>query len=96
MAKMLKYISPFILSDTDGPSVTLKQQTGEVRAKAFQDAKGRILLLAAGIGPGASKAVIRVNTKKKLKSRYGKTTRLSDGSYRFSGNDICADLVISE
>lgn len=96
MGAAVRALAPFLLSERSGPAVTVTVEAGEVLAKAFADDAGRLRLLVAGVGPGASKATLRLASPVPLRSVYGKCTTLADGQYRFQGNDICADILASE
>ncbi len=65
-------------------------------AKAFQDDRGRLRLLVAGVGPGESRATLSVASAVPLRSTYGKCVATGGGQYRFQGTDICADILASE
>ena len=96
MAEVMVSLTPFLLSDSDGPEMTVTAEAGEVLAKAFMDNTGRVRVLVAGAGPGESRASINVATRMPLKSRYGKCVAMGDGRYRFQGTDICSDILESE
>ena len=96
MGAAVTALAPFLLSDTEGPAVTVRVEAGEVLAKAFQDDKGRLRVLVAGIGPGESKATLTVAGAAPLRSTYGKCVAAAAGQYRFQGTDICADILASE
>lgn len=92
----IRKLEPFLLADTDGPAVTVDVETGNVMARGFTDAQGRVCVLVAGIGPGESSAVLTVSSPKPLRSVLGKSSALGGARYRFKGTDICADILTSE
>lgn len=92
----IRKLEPFLLADTDGPAVTVDVEAGNVMAKGFSDAQGRVCVLVAGIGPDASGAVLTVSSSKPLRSVLGKSSALGESRYRFAGTDICADILMSE
>ncbi|MBT3292243.1 MAG: hypothetical protein HN380_33265 [Victivallales bacterium] len=96
MAKTMTDLAPFLLSDKDGPDVTVTAEEGSVLSKAYTDEKGRIRVLVTGIGPGPSQASLTVSTEAPLRSVYGACTRNQDGRYRFRGTDICSDILTSD
>lgn len=93
VGEILKELVPFIVSDKEGPAVTVETKQGEVLAKAFTDDSGRVKVLIAGIGPGRSEAVINLPQNMNLKSRFSGTKLSSPGKYLFQGNDICSDIL---
>ncbi len=94
VAKTLRSLEPFIMSDVDGPEVDAVFSKGIGSAKGYADGKGKTcVLIAAGVNEGPQEATIKVKTTKALKSKYGRTTRNPDGSYVFHGNDICYDIL---
>lgn len=95
-ATTIRELEPFLLSDADGPAVTVDVETGKVMARGFTDAQGRVCVLVAGIGPDASGAVMTVSSAKPLHSVLGKSSALGGARYRFAGTDICADILMSE
>jgi hypothetical protein len=68
-------------------------EKGEVIAREFRDAAGNVRLLIAGVGPGESQAVITTTAPMPLTSGNGKTVALGDNKYRFTGKDICSDIL---
>jgi hypothetical protein len=49
--------------------------------------------MPVGIGPGPAAATLRVPTAEPLRSRFGATQPAADGGYRFTGTDICCDIL---
>lgn len=96
VAAGLKELAPFILSKETPPPLTLKVLKGQVAARAFQDAQGRVRILVAASGPGEARAEISVSGGKPLKSKFGLTRRTADGGYLFSRQDVGADILTSE
>ena len=90
---VLRGLEPFLLADKPAPEVKLEVEKGEVVAREFRDAEGNVRILIAGVGPGESQAVITTNAPMPLKSANGKTVSLGDNKYRFTGQDICSDIL---
>ena len=90
---VLRGFEPFLLADKPAPEVKLEVEKGEVVAREFRDAEGNVRILIAGVGPGESQAVITTTAPMPLTSSNGKTVALGDNKYRFTGKDICSDIL---
>ena len=90
---VLRGLEPFLLADKPAPEVKLEVEKGEVVAREFRDAEGNVRILIAGVGPGESQAVITTTAPMPLTSSNGKTVALGDNKYRFTGQDICSDIL---
>jgi hypothetical protein len=90
---VLRGLESFLLADKPAPEVKLEVEKGEVVAREFRDAEGNVRLLIAGVGPGESQAVITTTAPMPLTSSNGKTVALGDNKYRFTGQDICSDIL---
>ena len=90
---VLRGLEPFLLADKPAPEVKLAVEKGEVVAHEFRDAEGTVRILIAGVGPGESQAVITTTAPMPLTSSNGKTVALGDNKYRFTGQDICSDIL---
>jgi hypothetical protein len=90
---VLRGLEPFLLADKPAPEVKLEVEKGEVVAREFRDADGNVRILIAGVGPGESQAVITTTAPMPLTSSNGKTVALGENKYRFTGKDICSDIL---
>ncbi len=90
---MLKELEPFLLSNKPAQKVEIKVEKGMVEAKAFFDDQGNVRIIIAGVGPGKASAVITSTVPMQLKSIYGNCVSLGNNRYRFTGNDICSDIL---
>jgi hypothetical protein len=93
VAAVLRGLEPFLLADKPAPEVQVEIEKGEVIAREFRDTAGNVRLLIAGVGPGESQAVITTTAPMPLTSGNGKTVALGDNKYRFTGKDICSDIL---
>jgi hypothetical protein len=93
VGSVLRGLEPFLLADKPAPEVKLEIEKGDVVAREFRDADGNVRLLIAGVGPGESQAVVTTTAPMPLASSNGKTVALGDNKYRFTGNDICSDIL---
>ena len=91
---VLRGLEPFLLADKPAPEVQVETERGEVVAREFRDAEGNVRLLIAGVGPGESQAVITTTAPMPLTSSNGKCVSLGENKYRFTGKDICSDILI--
>ena len=89
----LRAIEPYLMSEKDGPALEVKVEQGQVEARAFADEKGQVCVLLVGIGPGPAAALVRLPNGAALQSRRGATQPTADGWYRFTGTDICCDIL---
>lgn len=92
-AQTLRDISPFILGDPQAPELQVKTAKGKIMAKAFTADNGKTCVLIAAIGPGEAEATITVKGNGNFKSRYGRSTLNSNGSWTFKGHDIDCDVL---
>ncbi|MFN6043907.1 MAG: carbohydrate binding domain-containing protein [Verrucomicrobiota bacterium] len=90
---VLRGLEAFLLADQAAPEVQVKVEKGEVVAREFRDAHGNVRILIAGVGPGESEAVITTSATMPLNSGNGKTVALGGNQYRFTGKDICSDIL---
>jgi hypothetical protein len=93
VGKTLRDLEPFLLSGRPSSTVTVESGAGRVEARLFVSDAGRRCVLVAGIGPGESRAVLALDPGVKYRSKYGLTTSLGKGRWRFKGTDICADIL---
>jgi hypothetical protein len=93
VASLLRELQPFLYSDETAPAVSIKTIQGTVHAAAYKTADGEVKVLVTGTGPGASEAEITVAGSANLKARYGKTQSVGNATYRFTGTDICSDVL---
>ncbi len=91
---VLRGLEPFLLADKPTPEVQVETEKGEVVAREFRDADGNVRILVAGVGPGESQAVITTTASMPLTSSNGKCVPLGENKYRFTGKDICSDILI--
>ena len=94
VAQQLKDLSGHLLSERKAPATSVRKKTGDVHAASFTDDSGNTATLIAAMGPGKSEAVIAVEGKTGLKSKYGKTTSLGGGKYLFRGEGIDSDVLM--
>ena len=93
-AKILKELEPYILSIETPPAVTIqKKENAGLRAWNIHK---KTAIAIIGLGPGKSCLEFMVPSKTELKSKFGCTVNLGNGKYRFTGNDICSDVLFSE
>lgn len=92
---VLRGLESFLLADQAAPEVQVKVEKGDVVAREFRDAEGNVRILIAGVGPGESEAVITTTAPMTLTSSNGKTVALGENQYRFTGKDICSDILSS-
>ncbi len=90
---VLRGLEPFLLADKPAPEVQVEIEKGEVVAREFRDADGNVRILVAGVGPGESQAVITTTASMPLISGNGKSVPLGENKYRFTGKDICSDIL---
>ena len=99
IAGELRELEPFLLSTAPAPKVTVRNIRGITHARAFvEETYGRIRLLVSCEGPGDAEAEITVEgiptgTRNELRSRFGKTKRLSNAKYLFKGKDVDCDIL---
>lgn len=96
VAAEMTALEPFLLGPPADLDVAVTVEAGEVSAKAFRDARGRVRILVASLGPGEGTAVLTIDGGRTLTSRFGTSTSLGGGRYRFRGTDIAADILGSE
>lgn len=92
--KILKELEPFILSVEKTPEVTV-HSAANARLCVWT-AGGRTAVAIVGLGPGQSSVEFTISGQPGLKSRFGGTVNLGGGKYRFTGNDICSDVLFSD
>jgi hypothetical protein len=90
---VLRGLEPFLLAEKQAPAVKLEVVKGEVVAREFRDAEGNVRILIAGVGPGESEAVITTTAPMPLNSLYRNSVPLGQNRYRFTGTDICSDIL---
>ncbi len=90
---VLRGLEPFLLADKPAPAVLLEVLKGEVLAREFRDAEGNVRILIAGVGPGESEAVITTTAPMPLNSLSRNSVPLGPHRYRFTGADICSDIL---
>ncbi len=94
VASMLRELEPYLLSDHDPQDLKIQVRTGKLKGAAFRNAGGKNAILITAEGPGPADGIFVFD--RKLRSKYGKTVPAGNGTYRFTGMDICGDLLIEE
>ncbi len=90
-ANKLKSLEPFIISDKDSKPLSLTNATGRVTARVLYSDAGKPCILLAADGPGDAKAEFTFTPG--MKSECGHTVEYAKGKYRFTGKDICCDIL---
>ena len=89
---LAKELTPFFLAD-EAPVPVKLESTGESKVEAKKHtAGGRTVVAVTSDGPGVGEAVLDVGITG-LKSRFGKTTDLGNGKYKFRGENMSSDLL---
>ena len=91
--QVVKDLEPFFV-ETEEPVKLFEEKVGEsiVEARLHKADDQRQIVVITSDGPGAVKAVIKVG-KAGLKSRFGHTKDLGDGSYEFSAQNTASDVL---
>lgn len=92
--KILKELEPYILSIESAPAVMIQKKINA--GLRTWNANGKTAVAIAGFGPGKSCLEFTIQSEPDLKSKFGGTVNLGKGKYRFTGNDICSDVLFSE
>ena len=93
MVAVMKELEPFILSTARPPAVTVKTMpAGAVQAAAMRDEKGNLRVIIVGVG-GQTRAIIKVDDKRPLRSRFGLTRRIGNGQYEFLADKVNSDIL---
>jgi hypothetical protein len=95
VAQAIQSLVPAMVSRAVPPTVTVEPIVGTVEARAWADDQGRVKVVITGIGPGKSEAIVKIDVDHVLTSEYGGCERLPDGRYRFTGMNICSDILSS-
>lgn len=91
VARMLKKLTPFLLSNEKPSALEVKHISGPaVMAKTFSYNKNHIVVITAD-GPGTS--VAEIHALPGLKSKFGKTVEKAPGVYVFTGKHIDSDVL---
>lgn len=93
VARKLKTLAPFILSDQNAIPVKINNKVGITRARCFKSNKGEYCLLVAGAKAESNAIIALPANLDKLKSTTGLTKNLGNGKYQFTGNNICCDIL---
>lgn len=94
VASMLRELEPYLLSDHKPQELTMQVRAGKLKGAAFRNANGKYAVLITAEGPGPAEGTFVLD--RKLRSKYGKTVPVGNGIWRFTGKDICGDLLIEE
>ncbi len=94
----LKLAEPYIMGAAAAPEIKIENHgPATVEARAFRSDDGKLGVLIVGCGgkPGsnAADAVISIAGAPPLRSRFGRTTPLADGQYRFTAPGLDSDLL---
>ena len=90
---LLRELEPFLLSSRPTEPVQVAAGTGQVLARSLVSDAGKRCVLVAGVGPGESKATLKLDPGLKFKARFGLASSAGQGAWTFSGMDICADIL---
>ena len=91
--KLNKELEPFFIA-TANPLKLFEEKIGEamVEARLHTADSGKQIVVITSDGPGDVKAVIKTG-KPGLKSRFGHTKDLGNGSYEFSAVNTASDIL---
>lgn len=93
VAAALRSLEPYLMSAAGAPRVEVQAEQGQVVARAFEDERGRTCVLVVGVGPGPAAATLRISAPHALTSRRGNTQALRPTEYRFTGENVCCDML---
>ena len=94
--RLLKELSPFILSKEKAPDAKVCMRKGNrVEALAMKH-KDNIRVVIAAVGPDVSEAEVFIPGYPNLKSKFGHTVNLGGGKYLFKGLHISSDVLSSK
>ena len=93
MRPRTKELEPFFIA-AEEPVKLFEEKIGEavVEARLHTADDRKQVVIVTSDGPGAVKAVIRIG-RAGLKSRFGHTRDLGDGSYEFSVMNTASDVL---
>ena len=91
--RVVKDLEPFFV-ETEEPVKLFEEKVGEaiVEARLHKADDQRQIVVITSDGPGNVKAIIKVG-KAGLKSRFGHTKDLGDGSYEFTAQNTASDVL---
>ena len=90
VGEALKRLEPWIMSTEPPTPLKLAEVKGKVFAASFKDERGKTCVMVAAEGPGEMAA--RFAAPANLVS-WRNATAFRDGSWHFSGKDICCDVL---
>jgi hypothetical protein len=95
ITQMLRDLEPFLLSDLEPYQVRVRERSGRVVARGFQDGQGNHRILIVGVSPGKNEAEIEVPAGTTFSPSYGLCTPgQKPNSWVFKGTDACSEILI--
>ncbi len=95
IAKTMKELEPFIMSDAPIRKLAVENRKGKVRASLFRDEKGRERVIVIGIEKENDAVFTLPGKERGFRSRYGKIKYCGDGKYQYTGPAISCDILES-
>ncbi|MBP5638237.1 MAG: hypothetical protein J6X55_02070, partial [Victivallales bacterium] len=93
VVSLLRELEPFFNAVKPPVPLELKSESENfVEAKLHEFGSKQCVVITAD-GPGTAKATFRLPEGLNLKPRFGHTVQNADGSFTFTGEDICSDVL---
>lgn len=93
VVKLTAELEPFFMEDTAPAPVPLENKgPSPIDAKLHKANDGREIAVIVSLGPGQADAVLNIG-RTGLKSRFGHTTEIGGGKYRYTSTDIASDIL---
>ena len=93
VVQFMREMGPFFTTTTPAqPLEVTPDGKNFVEAKLHRNGD-RVCVIVTADGPGAAKATFRLPDGLNLKPRFGHTVKNADGSFTFTGTDICSDVL---
>ena len=97
MGQDLKSLEPFILSEYPPLNLHIKTTQGRVDATALQSPQGDIaMMLVSPLREGGTADISSDNLPAGLISKYGLTTEIAPGIYRYHGKAAECDILMEK
>ena len=94
--KLLKMLTPYILSDKNAPELKIINRKNIVRGKRFIADNGKEAVLLVSIEPKAVEAFFELPDRKKYKSLRNKAVKTGKGTWKFASDNIDYDVLIED
>lgn len=96
VAAELEKLAPYLLGDPAGPAFDCRMLDGQLAVQSFTADDGRQAVVIVAPSKEGGRAELDLPESGRFHSRFGRTVRQPDGSWRFASEGVGCDILYAE